>query len=166
MYKVTFQDRELSVELPESGKAMVDNRELEYDLVSTGPNSWNIIANNRSHNVRLLERNDAEKTISLLINNRSYTVGIHDRFDALLEKLGMSLVEDAGLNELKAPMPGLVVEIIAQPGTVVEKGDALLILEAMKMENVIKATGSATVKALHTEKGQTVDKNQLLISFE
>lgn len=166
MYKVTFQDRELSVELPESGKAMINNRELNYDLASTGPNAWNIIANNRSHNVRLLERNDAERTITLLINNHRYTVGVHDRFDALLEKLGMSLEDDAGLNELKAPMPGLVVDLIAQPGTQVEKGDPLLILEAMKMENVIKAAGTATVKALHADKGQTVNKNQLLITFE
>jgi biotin carboxyl carrier protein len=62
-------------------------------------------------------------------------------------------------------MPGLVLKILAEPGQAVNKGDSLIILEAMKMENVIKATGPGTVKAICVNEKDTVDKNQLLIEM-
>ena len=69
------------------------------------------------------------------------------------------------LNEIKAPMPGLVVRITVEEGAEVKKGDSLLVLEAMKMENVIKAPGDAVVGKIKVNAGQAVEKNQLLISF-
>lgn len=166
MYKVNIDDREFSVEPGEPGTATINDQEMHYDLKPRGNNAWHLILNNRSFNVRLIDQNAAEHTLTFLINNRSYTLSVRDQFDELLDKMGMSLGDAALLNELKAPMPGLVVDVVAEPGTAVEKGDTLLILEAMKMENVIKASGAATVKALHIEKGQSVEKNQLLMSFE
>ena len=166
MYKVDIDDRKFSVELGEPGTASVNDQEMHYDLQPRGNSAWHLILNNRSYNVRLIDQNAVEHTLTFLINNRSYTLAVRDQFDELLDKMGMSVDDTAHLNELKAPMPGLVVDIVAEPGTAVEKGDTLLILEAMKMENVIKASGAATVKALHIEKGQSVEKNQLLMTFE
>jgi len=166
MYKVTFEDTELSVEITEPGTAKINDKTVDYDLAPVEDNLWNVIANNKSYNVRIVSRDEIAKTVTLLVNNRSYTVTLRDRFDELLEKMGMTVGADALLNELKAPMPGLVVEVVAKPGQQVEKGDTLLILEAMKMENVIKAVAPSTVKAAHVEHGQTVEKNQLLMSFE
>lgn len=165
MYKVKHKDRELRVELESTGKVRIDDQPVNFDLHKIEPNLWHIISDNRSYNVRLVERNDAEKTMTLLVNNRSFTVELRDRLDDLLEKMGMSAAAGAQLNELKAPMPGLVVQVMAAPGQEVQKGDTLLILEAMKMENVIKAPAPATVKSIHIEQGQTVEKNQILISF-
>jgi biotin carboxyl carrier protein len=62
-------------------------------------------------------------------------------------------------------MPGLILEVIATVGQTIQKGDSLLILEAMKMENVIKAAGSGTVKSINVQKGATVEKNQILIEL-
>ena len=70
------------------------------------------------------------------------------------------------VKDIKAPMPGLVLQISVGPGDTVEKGDPLLILEAMKMENVLKAPGSGTVKKVSVNQGQAVEKNQLLIEME
>ncbi|MBK8500165.1 MAG: acetyl-CoA carboxylase biotin carboxyl carrier protein subunit [Flavobacteriales bacterium] len=67
--------------------------------------------------------------------------------------------------DLKAPMPGLVLNILVKPGDTVRKNDPVLVLEAMKMENVIKAPADAVVKAIAAEKGKPVEKGQLLISF-
>ncbi|HNM32873.1 MAG TPA: biotin/lipoyl-binding protein, partial [Chitinophagales bacterium] len=66
----------------------------------------------------------------------------------------------------KAPMPGLVLDILVEAGQAVNKGDNLIILEAMKMENIIKASGSGTVKSIHVQKKDAVEKNQLLIEME
>jgi biotin carboxyl carrier protein len=69
------------------------------------------------------------------------------------------------VGDLKAPMPGLVVDIPVKEGDTVSKGDTLVILEAMKMENALKAVADATVKKIAVTKGQAVDKNTLLIQL-
>jgi biotin carboxyl carrier protein len=92
-------------------------------------------------------------------------VQLKDRFDQLLEQMGMSGAASAKINDIKAPMPGLIVGVSVQPGDVVKKGDAVLILEAMKMENLIKSPGEGTIRAIRVAKGDRVEKNQVLIEF-
>jgi biotin carboxyl carrier protein len=70
------------------------------------------------------------------------------------------------MNNVKAPMPGLVVNILVEIGQEIKKGDSLVILEAMKMENVLKATGDAKVKSILISKGGAVTKGQIMIEFE
>ena len=84
----------------------------------------------------------------------------------LLEQLGMNNANSAKVNDLKAPMPGLVVAIKVNVGDTVKKGDTILILEAMKMENILKAAGEGTVKAIRVSTKQNVEKNQVMIEFE
>ena len=67
---------------------------------------------------------------------------------------------------LKAPMPGLILEIKVQAGDKVAKGSPLLIVEAMKMENVVKAPADVVIKTVHTEKGASVERNDRLLEFE
>jgi biotin carboxyl carrier protein len=62
-------------------------------------------------------------------------------------------------------MPGLVVNILVAEGDTIAKGDALLVLEAMKMENIIKSPGEGVVKKININKGQAVEKNQVLIEI-
>jgi biotin carboxyl carrier protein len=93
-------------------------------------------------------------------------VNVKDRFDILLEQLGMANAGVAKVNDLKAPMPGLIVSIQVQVGDNIKKGDSLLILEAMKMENVLKATGEGKIKNIKVNTRQNVEKNQVLIEFE
>lgn len=68
--------------------------------------------------------------------------------------------------ELKAPMPGLVVRVLVQPGQSVEAGQGLIVLEAMKMENELKAKAGARIRAIRAVPGQAVEKGQLLVEFE
>jgi len=70
------------------------------------------------------------------------------------------------VNEVKAPMPGLLLNVMVKPGNQVFKGDNLLVLEAMKMENMIKSPTDGVVKSIEVEKSSAVDKNQVLIKFE
>jgi biotin carboxyl carrier protein len=88
-----------------------------------------------------------------------------DRFDLLLDKLGMSDAAASKVNELKAPMPGLIVDIRVETGQTVQKGDPLLVLEAMKMENILKAPGDGVVGAIKVGLRDNVTKGQVLIQF-
>ena len=114
--------------------------------------------------VTILVTTDA-KTFLLKINNKVHTVAVKDKFDLLLEKMGMTNGAVAKINNVKAPMPGLVIDLKVKAGDTVKAGDALLILEAMKMENILKSPGEATIKNVKIKKGDTVEKGQVLIEF-
>ena len=78
-----------------------------------------------------------------------------------MDNLSSNAAED-----LKAPMPGLVLDVKVSPGDSVTTSDVVLVLEAMKMENNIKAPAEGVVKSIEIEKGQAVEKNQVLVTFE
>jgi biotin carboxyl carrier protein len=105
------------------------------------------------------------KEITLRVNGKICRMKIKDKFDVLLEKMGFNAAATAKIAEIKAPMPGLVHQILISEGQIVKKGDALLILEAMKMENVIKSPADGTATKIRVSKGQNVEKNQVLIQF-
>jgi len=105
------------------------------------------------------------KTFTFKINGVKQVVSVKDRFDLLLDKLGMSNANVHKVNDIKAPMPGLILDIKVQPGQEIKKGDTLLILEAMKMENILKAPGDGIVKEIKVSVKQNVEKNQVLILF-
>jgi biotin carboxyl carrier protein len=79
--------------------------------------------------------------------------------------MGLSNATEQKINQVKAPMPGLVLRVLVEPGQKVTKGEPLLVLEAMKMENMIKAPGDAIVSSVKAQLGQAVEKNQILIDF-
>ena len=103
--------------------------------------------------------------MELKINGIKYTIQLRDKFDLLLEKMGINNSAVGKVNVIKAPMPGLIIDLRVKKGDLVKAGDPLLVLEAMKMENIIKAPGEGTVKVVKIKKGDTVEKGQVLIEF-
>jgi biotin carboxyl carrier protein len=99
------------------------------------------------------------------VNGNIFEVQLRDQYDELLQALGMDEVAGKKTGDLKAPMPGLVVSVAVTEGDEVKKGDTLVVLEAMKMENSLKAAGNAMVKKILVHKGMTVEKNQVLIQL-
>jgi biotin carboxyl carrier protein len=143
----------------------INQQDFAWDILKTGPSSFNILRNNRSFNV-IVESFDPESNLfQLKVNGKLINVKTLDRMQILLQSMGLDTTVGRKLNEIKAPMPGLVVRITVEEGAQVKKGDSLLVLEAMKMENVIKAPGDAVVGKIKVNAGQAVEKNQLLISF-
>jgi biotin carboxyl carrier protein len=71
-----------------------------------------------------------------------------------------------GTPPLKAPMPGLVVRVLAEPGQQVQAGAGIVVLEAMKMENELRAVGSSVVKTVRVKAGEAVERGQVLVDFE
>jgi len=165
MYRASVNDNE-SFEVDFSDKQPSLNGEsFPWDFVRLNDRMFHILHQNRSYTAELLALDHTEKTVTLKINQTIHHVRLKDRFDLLLEQMGMNAASQAKINSLKAPMPGLILSIQVQPGDVVTKGDNVLILEAMKMENSIKAPGDGTVKAVRINKGDSVEKNQVLIEF-
>lgn len=164
MYQTTLNDQPLTVDFTADGP-LLNNEPFACDLVKISDRSFHILHQDQSYMAEVLAVNTTDKQVSLTINGHIHHVQLKDRFDLLLEKMGMSSASGTKLNELKAPMPGLIVGIGVQPGDVISKGDSLLILEAMKMENNLKAPGDGTVKTIRIAKGDRVEKGQVLVEF-
>lgn len=134
----------------------------KYDILKTGINTYHIFFNNKAYNLEVLETYD-NKSYKVRIQNRIYTVSLHDEIDQIVETLGLATKTQQLLSEIKAPMPGMVLEVLVSQGQSISKGDNLIILEAMKMENIIKSPVDSIVKSIEVSKGASVDKNQVLI---
>lgn len=138
----------------------------ELDIIPTADGHFHIIQDNLSYNAEVLGTNYNEKVFELKINGVTYEVKLEDEYDQLVNRLGLSVVTQQVVKDINAPMPGLVLEVSVEGGQEVEEGTPLLILEAMKMENVIKAPRTGVVKNVNVSKGEAVDKNHLLIEME
>ena len=143
----------------------VDGAELEIDSADLGGGHTNVIYQNKSYNIELVSEDKAEKKSVVKVNGTIYEVAIEDQYDLLLKQLGLDNTRASKMKEIKAPMPGLVLNVMVQEGQEVGKGDNLLVLEAMKMENIIKSPDSGTVKKILITKGDKVEKNEVLIQF-
>jgi len=166
MLKAIVNDTEILEIADDKGNILLNNEPFEWDLSKISEKDFHILKDNKSYNVEIVEANYAEKIFRLKVEDTIHTVNLKDRTDLLLEKMGMSSSKSTRLNNLKAPMPGLIYEMKAQVGDEVKKGDILLILVAMKMENAIKAAGDGKVKAIKVKTGETVEKNHIIMEFE
>lgn len=152
--------------LQREGKTLLLNdAPAAYDLKEIRPGSYHLLYKGQSFLIEVLQSDPATRQHRFTINGKKVTAELQDKFDALLKELGMDAGAVQKTGDLKAPMPGLVVEIPVQEGDAVKKGDTLVILEAMKMENALKAAGDAVVKKIVVKKGQAVDKNTLLVQM-
>ena len=144
-----------------------DNSELaEIDLIQRSATEFNCIKNNRSVNAVLEEADPINKKFKVAIEGEIFSIEIKDELDQMLEKMGFGIGVNKQLSNIRAPMPGLVLEINVAEGQIVNGGDKILILEAMKMENIIMVPSGATIKKILVSKGQAVDRGQLLVELE
>lgn len=165
MLKATVNSQIFDIQ-SDKNEISVNSQPFTWDMVEVKDGNFHVIYNNRSFSAEVLEADYQAKSFLIKINNTKHTVSVKDRFDILLDQLGMSNVNSSKVNDLKAPMPGLIVDIKVKVGDSVKKGDTILILEAMKMENVLKATGEGIIKAIKISPKQNVEKNQVMIEFE
>ena len=154
----------LEVESADQGFTL-DGKSFNWDIVELADGYFHILHNNKSYKAEVVKADKASKTFTFKINNHIHTAEVKDKFDLLLEKLGMNNNAAGKVNTIKAPMPGLIIDMKVKSGDTVKAGDPLLILEAMKMENILKSPGEGVVKSVKAKKGDTVEKNQVLIEF-
>lgn len=148
-----------------NGTTTINGQLFSWDIASLGNGRYHILYDGRSYSAELISADYATKAVLLKVNGQRLELQAKDRFDLLLDKLGMSNAANQKINELKAPMPGLIVDVRVAPGQTVQKGDPLLVLEAMKMENILKAPGDGTVAAIKVNLRDNVTKGQVLVQF-
>ena len=155
---------------------VVVNEEMEFrftkeqldslDLTKNSKTDFHVLKENQSYKASLQKSDFQNKSYTVKINSNTYEVNLFNDLDLLIEDMGLSLAAAQVVNDIKAPMPGLILDVQVSEGEEVKEGDYLLVLEAMKMENTLTAPRDGVVKSVGVKKGQTVDKGQLLIEME
>jgi biotin carboxyl carrier protein len=135
----------------------------EFDLIETKPGSFHLIHEDQNYHIEVDELDLDQGVIKMRINGQIQNVKIETPLERKIKALGINEL-NAGEGEIiKAPMPGKVLSILVNEGDTVEEHQDLLVLEAMKMENVIKSTEKGTVEVIHVQANDNVNKNDLLV---
>ena len=142
------------------------NEEIDQlDFMPIDDRNFHILSNGKSYRAELVSRNFQRKLFTIKINGTRYDIKLADAYDQMVERLGLGAINTTLVADIMAPMPGLVLQIMAKEGDNVTAGQPILILEAMKMENILKSQGEGTVKNVKVKKGDTVEKGQVLVEF-
>jgi biotin carboxyl carrier protein len=144
---------------------VLDGQKYNWDVRRLPDGRYHIILDGRNQVAEILEADHNKKTFRIKFTSGIYEILLLDQFDDLLQKLGMAAISNTSVKSIKAPMPGMILKIPVKSGDTVEKGDALVILKAMKMENIIKSPAKSLIQKVLVSEGQAVEKNQDLILF-
>ncbi len=146
------------------GRLLLDGEPVACAFERLSEGSYALLVEGRSYPVVIEETPEGRLRVTLA--GRLLEVQLQDERSLLLERFGLNETSTAAQREVRAPMPGLVLRVMAEPGRAVHTGEGLLVLEAMKMENELRAQTDAVVKAVHVAPGDAVGKNALLLEFE
>ena len=168
MYTVSVDDKEYKIEFDnsETNKGKINNNDFQIDTITSQEGVFHLLKDNKSYNIEILSSDTKKKKFEILINGDRYEVDVKDETDVLLAEMGFASLEDIIEAEMKAPMPGLVIDILVKEGDTIKKGDPLLVLEAMKMENTLKSARDGVIKTIKCKKQDVVDKGSVLLEFE
>lgn len=164
MLQIEVNGQKYNSELSDDGLLFLNGEQVTADLVKFENGHYHLIIDGKSYEVENISSDGESHEVKL--NSQIYKASVKDETMLMLERLGMSVKSKKEVKELKAPMPGLVLKVAVEAGQEVKEGDPLVVLEAMKMENVLKSPVEAKVKAIKVSTGDAIDKNGILIEFE
>jgi biotin carboxyl carrier protein len=159
LFDATTAARTLRVEVREAQggyRVTVGDKALDLDLVKIGESELSVLVDGVSHDLTL------EKTplgFAVLVRGDRFDVELKDAVKGAV----LGQVAHTGPVKLMAPMPGKIVKALVAPGDAVETGQGVLVMEAMKMENELKATRAGTVLEVRVQEGQAVEMGALLL---
>lgn len=149
-----------------SGSVECNGKHIDWSTTALPSGGFSILMDGKSLVAEVVKTDTDAKTVTLQINQALYEVALQEPIDRLLASMGISETSSRKLNDIKAPMPGMVLKVLVTPGQAIKKGDPVLILEAMKMENVFKAAADAVVKEIKVAERTAVEKGEVLIVLE
>lgn len=141
----------------------LNNEVRDYEVNQISDNLYILSMKNQVHEIEILSISNDNYTLK--IDGVSLSAELLDHQKQILKALGIEVDAEEKVDQVVSPMPGSIIEISSKAGDEVEKGTPLLILEAMKMENVIKSPAAGTVKEIKVSVGESVEKNQVLLVF-
>ncbi len=160
-------DKSYKVNVNKSSEFEFNSKQIEeLNVVKEGNSRYHILNNTHAVKGELISKDFDSKSYTIAVNSNTYQIKISTPLDKLIKELGFSMGNSKKLNDIKAPMPGIIIGMEVKEGDEVIEGDTLLILEAMKMENAITSPKDARVKSIQVKVGDTVEKNKLLIELE
>jgi biotin carboxyl carrier protein len=161
-YITTLDGIEYLIEIIDEHHVSINGRVQEVDFESvSGQPVYSLIVDGRSYESYVYE---TEEGWQVLTRGRQYNLTVEDEREKRLRAAAGSGVAEAGEYHMKAPMPGLVVAIPVKEGDKVEKGQVVVILESMKMQNELKTPKAGTVGRIRVKQGETVEQRQALLS--
>jgi biotin carboxyl carrier protein len=162
-YITTIDDKQFTVEILDEKHVSVDGKVYEIDFESVaGQPVYSLIVDGRSHESYIYQGDD---NWQVLMRGRLYPVQVEDEREKRLRAAAGGGVAETGEFHLRAPMPGLVVAIPVTEGQPVKRGEVILILESMKMQNELKAPRDGTIGRIRVRPGETVEQKQTLLSM-
>ncbi|NWG33602.1 MAG: biotin/lipoyl-binding protein [Chloroflexi bacterium] len=163
-YVITVDNKQFLVEIVDERHVSVDGKIYEVDFESvSGQPVYSLIADGKSHEAYVRE---SEEGWQVLLRGRLYPVKVEDEREKRLRAAAGGRVAETGEFHLKAPMPGLVVAVPVEEGQQVKKGQVLLILESMKMQNELKSPRDGVVYRIKVKVGENVEQKQPLLSVQ
>lgn len=172
-YHVTLAGRTLVVE-PGSGQVEIGGERIEVELERVpGTGVYSLLMGGSSYRLGAARRGGrgggapgtGESHWDIHLRGRRLSVEVVDQRTRAVREMTGGSAGDGGPPPIRAPMPGLVVKVEVRAGDSVREGQGLVIVEAMKMENELRAEAEARVKAVHVEEGQPVEKDEILVEF-
>jgi biotin carboxyl carrier protein len=159
-------EQDYLVEIEENGKSVhrvsVDGNEFVVDGKKTGRTNYSLIVDNRSFEIEVDNTDDEYR---VLVDGRNYRIHLVDERRVRIGS-AQSGLELQGRQSISVPMPGKIVAVLATEGDTVEKGQGLVIVEAMKMENEVRSPIAGEVKEIKVKPGDTVEGGAVLLIVE
>ena len=165
MFKAKIQDR-IFILTENEKELLIDGLKVNADILEYKKGKFHILLDNRSYSAEILSVDKETKTCVIKVGHSVITVGVKDKYDDLLNEIGIDVIAGKKVNNIKAPMPGMVLQILVAIDQKIKKGDAIVVLEAMKMENILKSPTDGIIKKIHVSMGDKVEKNQVMVNLD
>lgn len=150
----------------QANEVWCDGKKAGWSAEALPSGGYSILLDGKSYVAQVVRTDREARTITLQLGQQVFEVKLEEPMDRLLAAMGISGAASRKLNDIKAPMPGLVLKVLVSPGQAISKGEPVLILEAMKMENVFKSPSDAVVKEVKVTERKAVEKGEVLIVLE
>lgn len=158
---------EFKVKIQDINTYLLTSSDIDsLDITKDEAGNYHLIYEGKSIAFSIRNRDFINRDYTVALGKRAYDMTIQNPLDIQISSMGFEVAEGSRINHIIAPMPGLILNVSIKTGQQVKENDPLLVLEAMKMENVLTAPRDGVIKKICCAKGDAVEKTQLLIEFE
>lgn len=162
-YIAKVNDKQFTIELLPNGVLLVDGVERHFDFLALDDKAlYSLLVDQDSYEGLVTE---AENSYDVLLWGALYNVSVMDEREQRLSQASAAFISDDAEVFIRAPMPGLIIDVPVEPGQEVEAGQAMVILESMKMENELKTPRAGVVRQVQVQTGDSVEQNKILVTI-